>query len=255
MGGPCWPPLGTMGRCESGTRSQVGRSASPLTGHTGRVRGVWILPGADASGGADGRTCWPPPGGDGTVRIWDPITGRQVGQSRPGTPAGYGQCVPYRGGMPAVVLMGGPCWPPPEVMGRCGSGTRSQVGRPAAIPSPGTPAASAEYASSGDKMSLVARMDGPYRPPPELMGQSESGTRPQVGRSGRRYQAWRTPLTSWLLPYRLGLAASPSIAAAQFKAGTPRRPRLPPVYPPRVFLSLSQLPSAAVCSPAIPMVV
>jgi WD40 repeat protein len=52
----------------------------PLTGHTGAVFGVCALSGTDPAGHPDGRTLLATSGDDGTVRVWDPATGRPVGQ-------------------------------------------------------------------------------------------------------------------------------------------------------------------------------
>src|SRR5262249_27675549 len=50
----------------------------PLTGHTSLVRAVCTLPGTDPTGHPDGRTLLATTSLDGTVRVWDPITGRQT---------------------------------------------------------------------------------------------------------------------------------------------------------------------------------
>jgi WD40 repeat protein len=49
-----------------------------LVGHTGGVGAVCTLPGSHASGHPDGRTLLATAGGDGTVRVWDLVTGQQV---------------------------------------------------------------------------------------------------------------------------------------------------------------------------------
>jgi len=67
------------------TRRQVG---DPLTGHAGNVWGVCTLPGADESGRLDGTTLLVSTGDDGTVRIWDPIAGQQIGDSLTGHTGG-----------------------------------------------------------------------------------------------------------------------------------------------------------------------
>jgi hypothetical protein len=53
----------------------------PLTGHTGPVFAVAFGTGAGA-----GR-CWPPPGDDGTMRLWDPHTRAQLMTIRRRVPA------------------------------------------------------------------------------------------------------------------------------------------------------------------------
>ncbi|MFF2127951.1 hypothetical protein ACFVW1_21620, partial [Streptomyces olivochromogenes] len=50
-----------------------------LTGHVGRVLGACALPCYDDKGGLDGRTLLATAGEDGTVRVWDPQAGTQVG--------------------------------------------------------------------------------------------------------------------------------------------------------------------------------
>ncbi|WP_329271424.1 WD40 repeat domain-containing protein [Streptomyces sp. NBC_01451] len=55
------------------------QSGPPLTGHEGRVRGICTLPGWGSDGTSDGSTLLATTGQDGTVRIWDPVAGRQSG--------------------------------------------------------------------------------------------------------------------------------------------------------------------------------
>jgi WD40 repeat protein len=50
----------------------------PLTGHAGSVMGVCAVPRVDESGHPDGRAWLASLGNDGTLRIWDPATGRPV---------------------------------------------------------------------------------------------------------------------------------------------------------------------------------
>jgi WD40 repeat protein len=65
----------------------------PLTGHTGIVTGVCAVPGADGSGHRDGRSWIASAGGDGTVRVWDPVTGEPVGSPLAGhTGIVFGVC-------------------------------------------------------------------------------------------------------------------------------------------------------------------
>jgi WD40 repeat protein len=52
----------------------------PLAGHTGPVHMVCAVRGADASDPSGGRTWIASAGGDGTVRVWDPVTGHSVGE-------------------------------------------------------------------------------------------------------------------------------------------------------------------------------
>jgi WD40 repeat protein len=64
-----------------------------MTGHTGGVWAVCALPGWDAAGNPDGRTLLATTGEDGSVRIWDPSTGHQHGNSMTGhTGAILGVC-------------------------------------------------------------------------------------------------------------------------------------------------------------------
>jgi WD40 repeat protein len=67
---------GTVRIWDPATGRQVG---DPLTGHTGQMGGVCSLPGAGLHGRPDGTTLLASTGDDGTVRVWDPATGRQVG--------------------------------------------------------------------------------------------------------------------------------------------------------------------------------
>jgi WD40 repeat protein len=64
---------------------------SPLTAHTGPIRGLCAVPGADATGKADGRYWIAAAGSDGSMQVWDPATGRLVG------PTLKGQAGAFRG--------------------------------------------------------------------------------------------------------------------------------------------------------------
>src|SRR6185312_9170648 len=64
-----------------------------LTGHTSGVLGVCALAGWDSAGHPDGRTLLASAGQDGTVRVWDPVTGQPVGAALTGhTGAVWGVC-------------------------------------------------------------------------------------------------------------------------------------------------------------------
>jgi WD40 repeat protein/transcriptional regulator with XRE-family HTH domain len=97
---------GTVRVWDPVTSRPVGR---PLIGHVGGVYGVCAIPGTDPAGRPDGRTWIASTGLDGTVRVWDPVTSRPVGQPLIGH-AGpvYGVCaVPGAG---ATGRPDGPTW-------------------------------------------------------------------------------------------------------------------------------------------------
>jgi len=99
------PPLAATGRCGCGTdhRTQTG---DPLIGHTGGVGVGGVLP--------DG-SLLATVGSDGTVRLWDPITRTQTGDS-------FGRAGRV---VPVMFSRTEACWPPLAATGRCGCGTES----------------------------------------------------------------------------------------------------------------------------------
>jgi WD40 repeat protein len=54
------------------------QAGEPLTGHTGTIWDMCVLPGWDAAGRPDGRTLLASAADDGWVRIWDPAAGHEV---------------------------------------------------------------------------------------------------------------------------------------------------------------------------------
>jgi WD40 repeat protein len=78
---------GTARIWDPATGRQIG---GPLRGQTSTVYGVCALPGQDASGRPDGRTLLATAGIDGTVQIWDPAAGRQIGKPLRGHTGGIG---------------------------------------------------------------------------------------------------------------------------------------------------------------------
>jgi WD40 repeat protein len=60
----------------------------PLTGHVGRALGISIVPSWTPDGTPDGRILLATTGEDATVRIWDPVTGRQLGDPLTGHTGG-----------------------------------------------------------------------------------------------------------------------------------------------------------------------
>ena len=69
----CWPAPAATARCGCGIRPPAGPSARRSRPATG--------PAAACTGWRSARTasCWPAPARDGTVRLWNPATGRPVG--------------------------------------------------------------------------------------------------------------------------------------------------------------------------------
>ena len=130
-----------MARCGCGMWPPAARSAAPFTGHAGLVISVAFSPdGKTLASGSD----------DGTVRLWDVATGRQIGNPLTGH-TGNGPLGGVQPGrqdpgqrQPAMARYGCGMWPP---------ATRS------ATPSPATPAASGSVAFSPDGKTLATGSD------------------------------------------------------------------------------------------------
>ena len=204
----------------------AGRTVGPpLTGHTGIVWVVCAVPGADESGTADGRVWLAAAGDDGTVQVWDPVTGEPVGAPLTGhTGPIWGVCaVPAEGGRfwlasggvdetvriwdpvtgepvgPPMAARTGPVrhvcavpgpaagsgWPRLARMAACRSGTRSPAGRSGRL-WPGTAARSGTCARCPGPMSPAGPMAGSGWRPPIPMAACGCGTRSRPRRSGTR---------------------------------------------------------------------
>ena len=171
----CWPAPAATARCGCGIRSPAGRSATRCTGHTGSVLRV-------AAVALPGRQLLACAGDDGTVRLWDPVTGRRSG---PSGRTGHADC-----GEPAVAAVPfartAGCWPAPASTARCGCGTRSPAPRRRAPPG---------RSSADSGVSAVAfSPDGCCWPAAATTARSGCGIRSLAGRPSRRCG----PLPQWM---------------------------------------------------------
>ncbi len=172
-----WPAAAPMARCGCGTWPPAGRSAAPLTGHTGRCRLGGVQPGRQDPGQRQRRWHGAAVGrGHRPARSASPLTGHT------------GPVCRWRSARTARP------WPAAASMARCGCGTWPPAAR-SAIPSPATPARSTPVAFSPDGKTLasgsaddtVRLWDVATRAPDR---------RPVTGHAGSESTPWRSARTA-----------------------------------------------------------